>query len=178
MLPLDLDLTANQKRAVEHLGSPLLVEAGPGSGKTEVIIERVKFLTKQGGFDPSEILCITFTVKAAEEMRNRLEEDGVDTSQMTIMNFHAFYYEILDRNKSYTGKGNTKIVSRTTLMVWALENIDSFNFNNEIDISQNNISGEIEAIIDGMSTFRDALLSPDDLQDYIDKKKDLAYYLP
>ena len=87
-----MNLTANQKKAVEHLGSPLLVEAGPGSGKTEVIIERVKFLTSQGGFDPSEILCITFTVKAAEEMRNRLEEDGVDTSQMTIMNFHAFYY--------------------------------------------------------------------------------------
>jgi len=171
MLRLDLDLTNNQKKAVEHLGSPLLVEAGPGSGKTEVIIERVKFLTKQGGFDPSEILCITFTVKAAEEMRNRLEEDGVDTSQMTIMNYHAFYHEMLDRNKSYTGLGNAKIVSRTTLMVWALENIDSFNFNNEIDISQNSISGEIEAMIDGMSTFRDALLSPDELQDYIDKKK-------
>ena len=147
------------------------MEAGPGSGKTEVIIERVKFLTKQGGFDPSEILCITFTVKAAEEMRNRLEEDGVDTSQMTIMNYHAFYHEILDRNKSYTGLGNAKIVSRTTLMVWALENIDSFNFNDEIDITQNNIPGEIEAMIDGMSTFRDALLSPDDLDDYIAKKK-------
>ena len=62
----DLYLTPNQKKAVEHLGTPLLVEAGPGSGKTEVIIERVKFLTSQGGFDPSEILCITFTVKAAE----------------------------------------------------------------------------------------------------------------
>tara|TARA_Y100001936_G_scaffold126155_1_gene123525 strand:+ start:146 stop:3319 length:3174 start_codon:yes stop_codon:yes gene_type:complete len=171
MLPLDLDLTANQKRAVEHLGSPLLVEAGPGSGKTEVIIERVKFLTKQGGFDPSEILCITFTVKAAEEMRNRLEEDGVDTSQMTIMNYHAFYHELLEKNKSYTGLGNAKIVSRATLMVWALENIDSFNFNDEIDITQNNIPGEIEAMIDGMSTFRDALLAPDDLDDYIAKKK-------
>ena len=171
MFHLILDLTDKQKEAVEHLGSPLLVEAGPGSGKTEVVIERVKFLTKHGGFDSSEILCITFTVKAAEEMRNRLEEDGVDTSQMTIMNYHAFYREILDRNKSYTGLGNAKIVSRATLMVWALENIDSFSFNDEIDISQNNIVGEIEAMIDGMSTFRDSLLSPDELQDYIDKKK-------
>jgi len=153
------------------LGSPLLVEAGPGSGKTEVIIERVKFLTKHGGFNPSEILCITFTVKAAEEMRNRLEDEGIDTSQMTILNYHAFYHELLEKNKSYTGLGNAKIVSRATLLVWALENIDNFNFNDEIDISQNNISLEMEAIIDGISTFKDSLLSPDELQDYIDKKK-------
>ena len=153
------------------MGSPLLVEAGPGSGKTEVVIERVKFLTGKGGFDPSEILCITFTVKAAEEMRNRLEEDGIDTSQMTIMNYHAFYHELLEKNKSYTGLGNSKIISRATLLVWALENIDSFNFNDEIDVSQNSISLEIEAIIDGMSTFRDSLLSPDELQEFIDKKK-------
>jgi DNA helicase-2/ATP-dependent DNA helicase PcrA len=153
------------------LGSPLLVEAGPGSGKTEVITERVKFLTKHGGFNPSEILCITFTVKAAEVMRNRLEDDGIDTSQMTILNYHAFYRELLEKNKSYTGLGNAKIVSRATLLVWALENIDNFNFNDEIDISQNSISEEIEAIIDGISTFRDSLLSSDELQDYIDKKK-------
>ena len=156
----DLELTDNQRKAVEHMGSPLLVEAGPGSGKTEVVIERVKFLTDKGGFDPSEILCITFTVKAAEEMRNRLEEDGIDTSQMTIMNYHAFYHELLEKNKSYTGLGNSKIISRATLLVWALENIDSFKFNDEIDISQNSISLEIEAIIDGISTFRDSLLSP------------------
>ena len=153
------------------MGSPLLVEAGPGSGKTEVVIERVKFLTDKGGFDPSEILCITFTVKAAEEMRNRLEEDGIDTSQMTIMNYHAFYHELLEKNKSYTGLGNSKIISRATLLVWALENIDSFKFNDEIDISQNSISLEIEAIIDGISTFRDSLLSPEELQQYIAKKK-------
>ena len=153
------------------MGSPLLVEAGPGSGKTEVVIERVKFLIERGGFDPSEILCITFTVKAAEEMRNRLEEDGIDTSQMTVLNYHAFYHELLEKNKSHTGLGNAKIISRATLMVWALENIDSFNFNDEIDISQNSISAEIEAMIDGMSTFRDSLLSPDELQDYIDNKK-------
>ena len=52
-----------------------------------------------------------------------------------------------------------------------MENIDNFNFNDEIDISQNSISEEIEAIIDGISTFRDSLLSSDELQDYIDKKK-------
>ena len=80
------------------MGSPLLVSAGPGSGKTLVITERVKFLL-DNGFEPSEILCMTFTVKAAEVMRNRLEEDGIDTTQLKILNFHAFYHEILEKNK-------------------------------------------------------------------------------
>jgi DNA helicase II / ATP-dependent DNA helicase PcrA len=57
------------------------------------------------------------------------------------------------------------------LLVWALENIDNFKFNDEIDISQNSISLEMEAIIDGISTFKDSLLSYDELQDYVDKKK-------
>ena len=61
------------------MGSPLLVSAGPGSGKTRVIAERVKFLLKNG-FKPPQILCLTFTVKAAQEMKQRLEDDGVDTT--------------------------------------------------------------------------------------------------
>ena len=63
-----MDLTDDQKRAVEHTGSPLLVSAGPGSGKTTVIAERVKFLIKNDFFKPSEFLCLTFTIKAAEHM--------------------------------------------------------------------------------------------------------------
>jgi len=61
-------------KAIEHNGSPLLVTAGPGSGKTRVITERIKFLMKTG-LKPSEILCLTFSEKAANELKERLEED-------------------------------------------------------------------------------------------------------
>jgi len=166
-----LDLTDDQKRAVEHTGSPLLVSAGPGSGKTTVIAERVKFLIKNDFFKPSEILCLTFTIKAAEHMRDRLEEDGVDTSQIKIENFHSFFHEILEKNKIYTGLGKAKIVSRASFLVWGLENIDSFNFNNEVRITQNNAAEEIEKIIDGISTFRDELIKPAELRDFIAKKR-------
>ena len=61
-------LDSIQISAVEHIGSPLLVTAGPGSGKTFVIIERIKFLLKTG-LKPSEILCLTFSEKAANEIK-------------------------------------------------------------------------------------------------------------
>ena len=68
---MGVSLNADQRKAVEHQGGPLLVVAGPGSGKTRVIIERVMHLVKKG-LKPSEILCLTFSEKAAGEMKQRL----------------------------------------------------------------------------------------------------------
>ena len=63
-----------QLSAIEHTGSPLLVTAGPGSGKTRVITERIKFLMKTG-LKASEILCLTFSEKAANQIKERIQED-------------------------------------------------------------------------------------------------------
>lgn len=69
-------LNENQQKVVEYNGNkPLLVEAGPGSGKTRVIIERVKFLINELKVNPSSLLVITFTRKAANELKDRLSED-------------------------------------------------------------------------------------------------------
>ena len=67
-------LDPTQLSAVEHVGSPLLVTAGPGSGKTGVILGRIKFFLKEN-IEPSEILCLTFSEKAAKDVRERLEDD-------------------------------------------------------------------------------------------------------
>ena len=83
-----------QQTAIEHTGSPLLVTAGPGSGKTRVITERIKFLLKTG-LKPSEILCLTFSEKAANELKERIQEDDdvkekIDISEMEISTYHTF----------------------------------------------------------------------------------------
>ncbi|MHC4714678.1 MAG: ATP-dependent helicase, partial [Planctomycetota bacterium] len=82
------DLTAAQREAVTHINGPLLVVAGPGSGKTRVITRRIAHLA-YCGIRPWSILAITFTNKAADEMRRRVDE-LVDRKGVWLSTFHAF----------------------------------------------------------------------------------------
>ena len=66
-----MSLNRSQAEAVRHINGPMLVLAGPGSGKTSVITERTKQLIASQGIDPSHILVITFTKAAASEMKER-----------------------------------------------------------------------------------------------------------
>ena len=66
------ELNEAQRSAVEHEGGPLIVLAGPGTGKTRVIVHRVAHLIGQRGAEPESVLAVTYTVKAAEELRERL----------------------------------------------------------------------------------------------------------
>ncbi len=87
------DLTPAQREAVTHFEGPLLILAGPGSGKTRVITRRVAWLLQQG-VRPSNILAITFTNKAANEMRQRVEA-LVPGCRVWISTFHSFGARLL-----------------------------------------------------------------------------------
>ncbi|HTD57331.1 MAG TPA: UvrD-helicase domain-containing protein, partial [Solirubrobacteraceae bacterium] len=89
-------LNEPQREAVTHCEGPLLILAGAGSGKTRVLTHRVAFLIFTGQVHPSEILAITFTNKAAQEMRGRVEHLlGAHTRGMWLMTFHAACARIL-----------------------------------------------------------------------------------
>ncbi|MGH2878519.1 MAG: ATP-dependent helicase [Solirubrobacteraceae bacterium] len=90
-------LNEPQREAVTHGEGPLLILAGAGSGKTRVLTHRVAFLIFTGQAHPSEILAITFTNKAAQEMRGRVERllGGAGTRGMWLMTFHAACARIL-----------------------------------------------------------------------------------
>ncbi|MFR8879263.1 MAG: ATP-dependent DNA helicase [Methanobrevibacter smithii] len=98
-------LNENQQKVVEYNGNkPLLVEAGPGSGKTRVIIERVKFLINELKVNPSSLLVITFTKKAANELKDRLSEDIPKNiiNKMQISTIHSFCLDFLKKRGNVT----------------------------------------------------------------------------
>ncbi|MFM1917641.1 MAG: helicase PcrA [Actinomycetota bacterium] len=98
------DLNPAQRQAVEHRGGPLLIVAGAGSGKTRVLTRRIAHLLATGDASPGEILAITFTNKAAGEMKERVAEVvGARARAMWVSTFHSACVRILRSEGSLVG---------------------------------------------------------------------------
>ncbi|WP_007026191.1 UvrD-helicase domain-containing protein [Saccharomonospora iraqiensis] len=92
------DLNPAQRAAVEHADSPLLVVAGAGSGKTRVLTRRIAYLLAERGVHPGQVMAITFTNKAAAQMRERVAElVGRRANAMWVSTFHAMCVRLLRR---------------------------------------------------------------------------------
>src|SRR5438128_9680889 len=97
-------LNPEQREAVLHIRGPLLILAGAGSGKTRVITSRIAYLVGDGHAEPHEVLAVTFTNKAAEEMRARVEALlGSECSGMWMSTFHSLCARLLRREAPAIG---------------------------------------------------------------------------
>ena len=98
------DLNPEQREAVEHVDGPLLVLAGAGSGKTRVLTVRIAHLVREHGVDPASLLAVTFTNKAAAEMRERVRRLlGAEPAGIWIGTFHSMGARLLRRHAAYLG---------------------------------------------------------------------------
>jgi DNA helicase-2/ATP-dependent DNA helicase PcrA len=121
-------LNPEQQEAVLHTEGPLLILAGAGSGKTRVIAHRIAYLVSEGICDPDRLLAVTFTNKAAEEMRTRVEALlGADCRRMWISTFHALCARLLRREAPHIGLSRDFVIydstDQLTVMKQALRQI-------------------------------------------------------
>ena len=148
-------LNEQQKRAVLHTEGPLLVLAGAGSGKTRVLTHRVAYLIEEAGINPWNILAITFTNKAAGEMRERVDklvEFGAES--VWVSTFHSMCVRILRRHIGLLGYDTNFTIydsdDQKTLMKEICKRLD-------IDTKAYKESSLISAI----SSAKDQMLTPD-----------------
>jgi len=103
-MPIDVSLNPAQRQAVEHGGGPLLVLAGAGSGKTRVLTTRLAYLVEHGRVAPNRMLAVTFTNKAAGEMRSRVTHLlGHEPAGLWIGTFHSLSARLLRREAQRIG---------------------------------------------------------------------------
>jgi len=120
-------LNPEQLRAVQHGDGPLLVIAGPGSGKTRVITQRIVHLLEHyPGLAPRNILALTFTEKAAGEMQSRVGQALPDlAANPHISTFHAFAYEVVRSQSTQVAPGLSQASSGADLKVATALNVDA-----------------------------------------------------
>lgn len=100
-------LNPQQQQAIEHVGTPLLIVAGAGSGKTMVLTHKVAYLIQELGVPAPHILAITFTNKAAKEMKARIAQlIGDDKKGPFMGTFHAFCADVLHHHFHHLGRSN------------------------------------------------------------------------
>lgn len=97
-----VDFNEGQKKAVTHKEGPMMVLAGPGSGKTMVLTHRIQYLIEQYGVHPSKILVITFTKAAALEMKERFQKLAGENLPVVFGTFHSVFFMILKYAYGYT----------------------------------------------------------------------------
>ena len=123
--------TDEQQAIIDHKDGHLLVLAGPGTGKTFVLVERVQKLAAYDDIAEEDILCIKFTDKATEEMSDRLAKLG--NTKTKVSTFHAFCKEICTENSVKSGlTADSQLVTEELMKLWAIRNSDSFGLDEKI----------------------------------------------
>lgn len=146
-------LNEQQAEAVVHEGSPLLIVAGAGSGKTRVLTHRIAYLLATGRAHEGQILAITFTNKAAAEMRERVVQlVGPRAERMMISTFHSFCVRVLRREASVIGLKSTFSIydaaDSLRLITLILKEVDLHSKQFPPKSVQNRISGLKNELVD------------------------------
>ena len=153
---MNLDtLNPAQREAVEKTDGPVLILAGAGSGKTRVLTTRIAYLMEDKGVQANNILAITFTNKAANEMRERVEETipAADTKEMWISTFHSCCVRILRKDINRIGYNRSFVIYDSSDQITLIKDC----------LKELNLSDKVfepKSVISAISGAKDKLYSP------------------
>lgn len=160
-------LNEEQKKAISILTKPLLVVAGAGTGKTNLITNKIKFLNQQLDIDPERILAITFTNKAAKEMKTRIEDGAIKFPY--ILTFHSFALKILKSHFEEAGLNKNFTIYDEKDQISVVKNVLK-----EINIE---IKKEPKRILNEISLFKEGKIKtlPEDTSKVFKKYQETLY---
>lgn len=155
-----------QKRAVDTIDGPVLVLAGPGTGKTQLLSARVANILKKTDTDPSNITCLTFTVNAANNMRGRLRSMiGSTANQVIIKTFHSLAADIISSNPQHFYAGATLNPISDLAAQEILQTIfDSLSHDNPLSVRYDDRYSYIGSALNAIGKAKDGGLTPKSLR--------------
>jgi len=162
------DLNPSQLEAVQTTGGPILIFAGAGSGKTRVLTHKIAYLIQEIGLPPENILAVTFTNKAAQEMNERVMSlVKVNTAKMSIGTFHSICAGILRKNIHHLGYTNSFTIYDSSDSKTLVKNVIK-------DMNLDSKQFEASSYQYMISSKKNSLLSPNDVAEsaegYVDEK--------
>lgn len=158
----DYVLNKEQQQAVKYNKGPLLIIAGAGTGKTSVVVEKIKYLVKKKLAKPEQILALTFTEKAASEMEERIDRAmPYGYFQMNVSTFHAFAEQILKENGFQIGLSPSfRLMTEAETVIFLRQNL--FLFNLKYFRPLGNPNKFLEVLLQHFSRLRDENISPEE----------------
>ena len=164
------ELNENQFKVIKHLNGPLLVIAGAGTGKTSVIAYRIAHLIQKEGINTGNILALTFSNKAAEEMRNRVDVLLPSShDEVLVSTFHSFCAEILRENALEFGISPFfKLITEPEQLLLLVTNI------NRLGLKYYEVKGSphglLKQMLDLISRAKDEMITADDYVEFSEKQ--------
>lgn len=160
------ELNNEQRRAVEAGEGPVLIVAGPGTGKTKTLTARIAYLIESGRARPEQILALTFTKKAAEEMRQRVQTMLHGQSSPRIATFHAFCHELLGNDTAFVSEQERLSIIKSLPRLAALKPLSAREVGLLISKAKN--GADTDKTIQSITQTYDAALWEKELRDFDD----------
>lgn len=156
-----MGLNKEQREAVEYLEGPLLVLAGPGTGKTQLLSAKVEYILQHEQTNPENILCVTYTESGAANMRERLSSMvGLAASEVNIFTYHALGSQIIEKYKNYAVNFDRNLDE-------PIDNVKQYKYLKEIQakLPFNDLlkTADISDLASTIASAKSARLSADDL---------------